>query len=126
MARPLSPHLTWYKPQITSVLSILHRGTGIALTIGSIALAWWVIAIAVGGSTYHVTAGLYGSIVGLIFLFGWTVALCFHLANGIRHLFWDAGYGFEMTTVNRSGIAVLVATAVLTVAVWVIGLIGYF
>lgn len=124
MARPLSPHLTWYKPQITSVLSILHRLTGIALTIGSVALAWWVVAVAVGGATFANTTAVYTSIIGQIFLFGWTVALSFHLANGIRHLFWDAGYGFEMTTVNRSGVAVLVMTAVLTIVVWLIALIG--
>lgn len=125
MARPLSPHLTWYKPQITTVLSILHRLSGLALAVGSIALAWWVVAVAAGGGLYDTTILVYTSIIGQIFLFGWTVALSFHLANGIRHLFWDAGYGFEMTTANRSGIAVLVMTAVLTVIVWVIAVLGY-
>lgn len=124
MSRPLSPHLTWYKPQITSVLSILHRFSGIALAIGAVALSWWVVAIAIGGHTYASTAWLYTSIGGQVLLFGWTVALAFHLCNGIRHLFWDAGLGFEMTTVNRSGIAVLIMTAALTVLVWLIVLLG--
>lgn len=124
MSRPLSPHLTWYKPQITSTLSIMHRFSGIALTLGAVALVWWVVAVAIGGATYDGTATLYASVGGQIVLFLWTVALAFHLGNGIRHLFWDAGKGFEMTTVNRSGMAVLAATAVLTMAIWLIVLIA--
>lgn len=124
MSRPLSPHLTWYKPQITSVLSILHRFTGIALAVGAVALTWWVVAVAIGGKPYVDTASVYGSIIGQILLFGWTLALAFHLSNGIRHLCWDAGVGFEMTAVNRSGIAVLVLTTVLTAAVWLIVLLA--
>ncbi len=124
MNRPLSPHLTWYKPQITSTLSILHRFTGVALALGAVALSWWVLAVAIGGDTYADTAWLYTSIGGQVVLFGWTIALAFHLSNGIRHLCWDAGIGFEMATVNRSGIGVLVATAVLTVAVWLIVLLA--
>lgn len=124
MSRPLSPHLTWYKPQITSTLSILHRFSGIALAVGTIALAWWVVAVAVGGSTYAGTAWLYTSIGGQVVLFCWTLALTFHLSNGIRHLFWDAGAGFEMHAVNRSGIAVLVMTAVFTIAIWLIVLLA--
>ncbi|MDA3915302.1 succinate dehydrogenase, cytochrome b556 subunit [Oleiagrimonas sp.] len=124
MSRPLSPHLTWYKPQITSTLSILHRFTGIVLALGAVALSWWVAAVAIGGETYAGTAWLYTSIAGQIVLFGWTLALAFHLSNGIRHLFWDAGIGFDMPTVNRSGIAVLVMTALLTLAVWLIVLLA--
>lgn len=123
MSRPLSPHLTWYKPEITSTLSILHRFSGAALSVGAIALVWWVIAVAVGGGLYAETAWLYASIGGQVVLFGWTIALAFHLSNGIRHLFWDVGYGFEMATVRRSGGAVLAMTAVLTVAVWLIVLL---
>lgn len=124
MSRPLSPHLTWYKPQITSTLSILHRFTGIALAIGALALSWWVVAVAIGGEAYAGTAWLYTSIAGQIVLFCWTIALAFHLCNGIRHLFWDAGVGFDMRTVNRSGIAVLLLTAALTIAIWLIVLLA--
>lgn len=124
MSRPLSPHLTWYKPQITSTLSIMHRFSGIALALGAVALAWWVIAAAVGGPTHASTAAVYASLGGQIALFLWTVALAFHLSNGIRHLCWDAGQGFEMITVNRSGLAVLVATALLTIVVWSIVLLA--
>ncbi|HET7267224.1 MAG TPA: succinate dehydrogenase, cytochrome b556 subunit [Oleiagrimonas sp.] len=124
MSRPLSPHLTWYQPQITSTLSILHRFSGIALAVGTIALAWWVVAIAIGGSTYADTAWLYTSIGGQVVLFCWTLALAFHLSNGIRHLFWDVGTGFDMRSVNRSGIAVLVMTTVFTITIWLIVLLA--
>lgn len=123
MSRPLSPHLTWYQPQITSTLSIMHRFSGLALSLGAVALAWWVVAVAIGGGAFAVTAWLYGSIGGQIVLFLWTIALAFHLSNGIRHLFWDADVGFSMTAVNRSGVAVLVVTAVLTIVVWLIALL---
>lgn len=123
MNRPLSPHLTWYKPQITSTLSILHRLSGIALAFGAVALAWWVIAVAIGGDVFAATAWLYASVGGQILLFLWTIALTFHLSNGIRHLFWDADMGFSMTAVNRSGVAVLVMTALLTIVVWLIVLL---
>lgn len=120
MSRPLSPHLTWYKPQITSTLSILHRFSGIALGVGAVALAWWVVAVAIGGATYAGTARWYTSIIGQVFLFGWTLALAFHLSNGVRHLLWDADVGFDMPSVNRSGIAVLILTALFTIAIWLI------
>lgn len=120
MSRPLSPHLTWYKPQITSTLSILHRFSGIALSVGVVALAWWVVAVAIGGGMYAYTAWLYTSLGGQVVLFCWTLALAFHLSNGVRHLCWDADVGFDMPTVNRSGIAVLVMTAVFTIAIWLI------
>lgn len=120
MSRPLSPHLTWYKPQITSTLSIMHRFSGIVLALGSIGLAWWVVATALGDDAYTTTAWVYGSLGGTIVLILWTIALAFHLCNGIRHLFWDADVGFDINTVNKSGVAVLVMTVVLTVIVWII------
>lgn len=120
MSRPLSPHLTWYTPQITSTLSIMHRFSGAALSVGAVGLAWWVIAVAVGGGVYAGTAWAYGSIIGQVVLFLWTIALAFHLCNGIRHLCWDVDIGFDMPTVNRSGVVVLVMTAVLTIVVWLI------
>ena len=123
MSRPTSPHLTWYKPQITSVLSIMHRMSGMALGIGAVALAWWVVAVAYGGGVYAGTALVYGSIVGQVLMFLWTIALAFHLCNGIRHLFWDMDVGFDLTSVYRSGWAVLVMTALLTIAVWLIVLL---
>lgn len=120
MSRPISPHLTWYKPQITSTLSIMHRFSGIALSVGALGLAWWVVATAIGGDTYAGTAWLYGTVGGQTVLVLWTIALAFHLCNGIRHLCWDADIGFDMASVNRSGVAVLVMTAVLTIVIWLV------
>lgn len=119
--RPLSPHLQVYKPQITSVLSILHRTTGVGLGIGTLLLAWWLIAAAAGAEAFETAQAFIGSVIGRILLFGFTIALFYHLSNGIRHLVWDAGYGFELSTVAKSGWAVLIATVVLTLLAWVAG-----
>lgn len=119
--RPLSPHLQVYRPQMTSMLSILHRITGVALGAGMLLLVYWLVATAAGATAYETARGLIGSWFGRLLLFGWTVALFYHLANGIRHLFWDIGVGLELRTAYRSGYAVLVATAVLTLASWIAG-----
>jgi len=120
MERPLSPFMfpTWYRFQITSVLSILHRLTGIALAIGSILVVWWLVAVAAGGEVFAATHAFIASPIGVILLFGWSVAFFYHLCSGIRHLAWDAGYGFDISTTYRSGYAVLAATIVLTVLAW--------
>ena len=120
MERPLSPFMfpTWYRFQITSALSILHRLTGIALAVGSILLAWWLIAVAAGGEVFAATHAFIASPMGVLLLFLWSVAFFYHLCNGIRHLAWDAGYGFELRTAHLSGYAVLAATVVLTVLAW--------
>lgn len=123
--RPLSPHLQVYRPQLTSVLSILHRITGLALAGGTLLLVWWLVAAAVGPEAYATASGFIGSWLGLFMLLGWSAALFYHLANGIRHLVWDAGYGFELETVYRSGWAVVVATVALTALAWLIGLIAW-
>lgn len=120
--RPLSPHLQVYRPQITSVLSIMHRFTGVALSVGTLLLVAWLVAAAKSPSAYAAVAGFIGSWIGLVLLFGWTAALFFHLLNGIRHLAWDAGWGFDLPDVHRSGWTVVIATAALTVLVWIIGL----
>ncbi len=117
--RPLSPHLQVYRPQLTSILSILHRITGVALAVGTLLLVYWLAAAAGGPESYAAAQGFIGSFFGQLLLFGWTIALFYHLANGIRHLFWDAGYGFELPTVYRSGQAVVIAAAVLTVVSWI-------
>ena len=119
--RPLSPHLQVFRPLITMVMSILHRITGGALYFGTLLVAWWLIAAAAGPNTFAHAQGFFGSIIGQIILFAFTAALFYHLCNGIRHLFWDAGIGFELETASKSGYFVLIAAAVLTVVVWVIG-----
>jgi succinate dehydrogenase cytochrome b subunit len=120
MERPLSPFMfpTWYRFQITSALSILYRLTGIALAVGSILLVWWLITVAAGGELFATTHTFLASPIGLVLLFGWSVAFFYHLCNGIRHLAWDAGYGFELRRASRSGYAVLAATVLLTAMTW--------
>jgi succinate dehydrogenase / fumarate reductase cytochrome b subunit len=118
--RPLSPDLQIYRPQLTSVLSIGHRFTGVALSIGAPLLVCWLIAAAVGPSTYSAVHGFLGSWCGLALLFCWTYAFFFHLCNGIRHLFWDAGYGFELKTIYASGWTVVAVSIVLTWVAWII------
>ena len=121
MERPLSPFMLpiWYRFQITSALSILHRLTGIGLAVGSILLAWWLISVAVGGELFEATHRFLVSPIGIVLLFLWSVAFFYHLCNGIRHLAWDAGYGFEIRTAARSGYAVIVMTALLTLLAWI-------
>jgi succinate dehydrogenase / fumarate reductase cytochrome b subunit len=119
--RPLSPHLQVYRWQLTSVMSILHRMTGVALAVGTLLLVYWLIAAAAGPHAFATAQEFIGSILGRILLFGWTVALFYHLCNGIRHLFWDAGRGFELRTAYASGWAVLVVTAALSVIAWIAG-----
>jgi succinate dehydrogenase / fumarate reductase cytochrome b subunit len=119
--RPLSPHLQVYRPQLTSVLSILHRTTGVALVAGTLLLVYWLAAAAAGPEAFETARAVIGSFLGRLFLFGWTVALFYHLCNGIRHLFWDAGYGFELETAYRSGWLVVGVSGVLSLASWVVG-----
>ena len=120
--RPLSPHLQIYRPQYTSVLSITHRATGVALAVGTLLLVWWLAAAALGEAAYARVGAFMDSPLGLLVLFGWSLALFYHLGNGIRHLFWDAGYGFDLKTAEKSGYAVLAFTLAATLAAWVIGL----
>jgi succinate dehydrogenase / fumarate reductase cytochrome b subunit len=120
--RPLSPDLQIYRPQLTSVLSITHRLTGVALSVGSPLLVFWLMMAAAGPQSYAALHGFLASWFGLVLLLGWTFSLFFHLCNGIRHLFWDAGYGFELAAIYASGWAVVVISAGLTMAAWIISL----
>ena len=121
--RPLSPHLQVYRPQISSALSIFHRLTGIALSVGTALLVWWLVAAATSDAAYASVQGFIGSPLGLILLFGWTVALFYHFFAGIRHLAWDSGFGFSIPTFHATGYAVLIATAVCSVLAWVLGFV---
>jgi succinate dehydrogenase / fumarate reductase cytochrome b subunit len=121
-SRPLSPHLQVYRPQLTSMLSILHRATGIALSVGALYLVIWVICAASGPGAYAAFQDFNVSILGRIVLGGWLFSAFYHLFNGIRHLFWDAGYGFELKDAYRSGWIVVVATLIVTVVSWIVGL----
>lgn len=112
--RPLSPSIQVYRPQLTSVLSITHRLTGVALGIGSVLLVSWLIAADEGPQTYVKMQQFLGSPVGLLLLLAWTFSLMFHLANGIRHLFWDLGLGFRLRSIYASGWAVIALSLMLT------------
>ena len=121
--RPLAPHLSIYKPQLTSVLSISHRATGVVLSIGTVFLVWWLLAASSGGDAFATAERFWGSWVGMLLLFGWTFSLFFHLCNGIRHLVWDAGWGFTLEETYRSGWIVAAASGLLTIVAWIAGLV---
>lgn len=120
--RPLSPHLQIYRWQLTSVLSILHRASGVWLAAGAILLVWWLGAAANGPVAYAGAQAFVGSWLGLVLLFGWSVALFYHLCNGLRHLWWDTGHGLELPSVYAGGWIVVGATIALTVIAWVAGI----
>jgi len=119
--RPLSPHLQIYRPQLTAVLSITHRGTGILLALGAPVLVYWLYAAASGPAQYAAVQAWFGGLLGRTLLFAWTLSLFYHLANGLRHLWWDIGRGFDIATVYRSGRIVVAVTAISVIGVWLIG-----
>ena len=119
--RPLSPHLQVYRLPLLALLSIGHRLTGLALTFGTFLLVWWLVAAATGPEAYATAQAAISSVIGRLLLFGWTLALFYHLCNGIRHLFWDVGYGYELKAAYASGWAVLAAAVALTLLAWVWG-----
>jgi len=116
--RPLSPHLQIYRWQLTSVLSILHRATGLFLTLGAVVLVVWLFAAALGDSPFAAVQGFFGSILGRLFLLGSTFSLFYHLVNGIRHLLWDTGFGFDIKTTYATGWIVVAAAFLLTALAW--------
>ncbi|MGI9417134.1 MAG: succinate dehydrogenase, cytochrome b556 subunit [Geminicoccaceae bacterium] len=122
--RPLSPHLQIYRWYLTMALSIAHRASGIALSVGLLFMTWWLVALAGGEESFARVEWWKDSVLGVLFLFGMTAALAYHLGNGIRHLFWDMGYGFEPEIARMYGIAVLAFAAAVTVLVWLVILIA--
>lgn len=119
--RPLSPHLQIYKPMLTMMMSIFHRVTGAALYLGTILLAWWLIAAATGPDYFNFVNELFGSFIGRLVLFGFSWALFHHMLGGIRHLVWDTGRGFDLPTVEIMAWATLIGSMSLTVIIWVLG-----
>jgi succinate dehydrogenase / fumarate reductase cytochrome b subunit len=117
--RPLSPHLQVYRWYFTMALSIVHRASGVGLAIGLLLLTWWLVALASGPDYFAIVQAFMDNILGGLILFGYTFALFFHLGNGIRHLAWDVGWGYEKAQAQQTGIAVIGAAAVLTVLVWI-------
>ncbi|MGK7867084.1 succinate dehydrogenase, cytochrome b556 subunit [Falsiroseomonas sp. E2-1-a20] len=124
--RPLSPHLQVYDMmQMTSALSISHRITGVIWAAGTVVMVWWLVAAASGPVAFDRVQWFLGSFVGILLLMGVTAAAWFHTLAGIRHLFWDAGYGYDIPTTYKSGRMVLVGTAVLTALTWLALLLSW-
>lgn len=119
--RPLSPHLQIWRWNVTMALSILHRITGVGLGLGSLLLAWWLIAAASGPEAFAAAQGFMGSILGRLLLFGFTLSFFLHLCNGVRHLVWDVGYGFDVATAERSAWFTIAAGVALTLIAWIAG-----
>jgi succinate dehydrogenase / fumarate reductase, cytochrome b subunit len=122
-ARPLSPHLSVYRPMLTMMMSIVHRITGAALYVGSLLLAWWLLAAASGPNAYATFQSVASSFVGRIVLFGYTWALIHHMLGGLRHLIWDTGHGFGPAEREWLARANLAGSIVLTIVLWIVG--GY-
>ena len=119
--RPLSPHLQVYTPQLTSILSIMNRVTGLAVSIGTLLLVWWLAAAANGPAAFDHVQHFVASPIGLFVLFGWTASLFWHFFGGIRHLAWDAGYGYDLPQTHLSGWAAVIAAVAATVLTWAVG-----
>ncbi len=120
--RPLSPHLTIYKPMATMVMSILHRITGVALYFGTVLLAVWLIAAASGAEAFSLVSWFFASWAGRLILFGYTWALMHHMMGGLRHFVWDAGLGFEKHFATKMAVASAVASVTLTLLIWAFAL----
>lgn len=118
--RPLSPHMTIYRPQVTSVFSILHRITGVAMTLGAALIVWWFLAAATSATYFELVDGLLTSWIGALVMIGSVWALWFHFCNGIRHLIWDLGKGMEIDDVAQTAWLTLAVSVILTIITVVI------
>ena len=122
-ARPLSPHLSAYRMTLTMMMSIVHRITGGALYVGSLLLAWWLLAAASGPNAYAAFQSVASSFIGRIVLLGYTWALVHHMLGGLRHLVWDTGHGFGPAEREWLARANLAGSIALTIVLWIVG--GY-
>ena len=118
--RPLSPHVSIWRWHITMATSIAHRFTGVGLYVGALIAAAWAVSLASGPEAYGTFKALLGSPLGKFVMFGLTVSALYHLANGMRHLIWDAGHGLDVKSINAQSFAIFGFTAAATVAVWVV------
>ncbi len=122
--RPLSPHLGIYRWEIANSLSILHRMTGVMLSAGALVLVGWLVSVVAGHATYSQSYGWLDGWLGRLMLFGWTYCFFYHLGNGVRHLFWDIGRGFEMRDAKISGLTVVGFSVLATLGFWALVLAG--
>lgn len=120
--RPLSPHLLNYRFPLLVLLSGTHRATGVVLAIGTLLLTYWIAAAAYGAEAFDRASRLLGSPIGYLVLFGFSFSLFYHLANGVRHLLWDIGWGFELPVARKSGAVMVAVTLLCTVVTWVAAL----
>jgi succinate dehydrogenase / fumarate reductase, cytochrome b subunit len=120
--RPTSPHLQVYRLPLTAKMSISHRITGVFLSAGLVLIVLFLAALAGGPSSWDTAQGFLTNWFGQLVLFGFTLVLNYHLCNGLRHLFWDIGQGYDLEIANRNNKVVLVASAVLTLLVWIVAL----
>jgi succinate dehydrogenase / fumarate reductase cytochrome b subunit len=118
--RPLSPHIQVYRWTLTMALSIVHRATGIALYAGTLLLVWWLVAAASGPAAYANVQAFTGSIIGRLIVFGYTWALMHHMLSGVRHFFWDLGYGFKANEREALTWGAAIGGIVLTVLIWIV------
>ncbi|MCP4487072.1 MAG: succinate dehydrogenase, cytochrome b556 subunit [Gammaproteobacteria bacterium] len=119
---PISPHLQIYRLPLTALLSITHRASGVFLAIAALLLIWALVALAGGPESWESVRTLLQSWAGQLFLLGLTFALYFHFCNGIRHLFWDVGKGFEVETVDKTAKLAIIISIILTIATWAVAL----
>ena len=118
---PLSPHLQIYRWQISSLISITHRITGILNFLGLIFISVWISSAGISENLFECFSVFLKSFIGRFILIGFTWSISYHLLSGIRHLFWDLGYGYEIKTANFSGILVILSSLILTIVLWMIG-----
>lgn len=116
--KPLSPHIQIYRWEITMLISILHRAAGIAMAIGTALVVWMLLALAIGEAAYNTFHDVITSPLGALMLLGWTIAIFLHMGNGVRHLFFDVGCGYDIPVARRSSFAVMIFAAFMTLVVW--------
>lgn len=119
--RPLSPHLQVYKPQLTSMMSIAHRFTGMFLALGLVVFSYWLYHVTTNPETANQISHFFSSGLGMLVVYAWVFTFNYHFCNGIRHLFWDAGKGYSIPVVYKSGVVVIIMAVVLTVAIYILG-----
>ncbi len=124
LRRPLSPHLSIYRPMLTMVMSIAHRISGAALYVGTLFLVWYLLAAATGGSVFAFASWFFGSFIGQLVLFGFAFALLLHFFGGIRHLIWDAGYGFDKEWREYLAVGTLAASVATTLIIFIAAHLG--
>ena len=124
-ARPLSPHLTIYRWPVTMMTSITHRVTGVGLSVGAVILAWWLVSVSNGPEGWQSFHAIADTPLGLVVLFGLTWSLIYHFFNGIRHLAWDLGYGFDKQAAERNSVIVLALSVIGALAIFALAWTGH-